>query len=124
MQEPLKKSPAAVIDALDGGRVFTWTETRTGMKFQAKYSDVLTYEIMLNYKFATDDFVSFKEWLGILGIDIPVPDSDILNIIGWSTWQIVDAYGFCWIPIDYQILSDGSFGITYPVEPNSDYLDY
>lgn len=119
-----KINAGKMIDALDNGRVLTWYEPITGQKIQSKWCDILLKEMELNYRFNTDGFVSFKEWLTILGIDIPIRDSDMINLVGWSTWQMMDAYSECWVPIGYAVRDDGSFSFTYPVEPNEDYLEY
>lgn len=105
----------------DDVRLFFEPITRT--YFEASISDVQRAEYLLNREMALTDYVRVNDFLKFLGQD----KTDIGDVLGWSTFQAHQSYGYAWIDFKHERveMEDGleCYVIKYPQEPSMDYLD-
>lgn len=92
--------------------------------FESTIADIQKAEYLLNRKLVSTDYARINDFLKYLGLE----QTDIGDVIGWSTFATHDLYGCGWIDFKHEKveLEDGleCYIIRYPQEPRLDYMDY
>lgn len=110
--------------------MFTYGEKRLFFEpmsrtyFEASLAEVQQAEYLLNRELVLSDYVRVNDFLRYLGID----ESDVGQVMGWSTFEMHESYGRSWIDFKHELteLEDGleCYIIKYPEEPKMDFMDY
>lgn len=92
--------------------------------FEASPAEVQQAQYLLNRELALTDYVKINDFLRYLGVD----ETDIGDVMGWSTFGTHELYGSCWIDFKHERveLEDGleCLVIKYPQEPRLDFMDF
>lgn len=110
------------IDDADGKELFY--DAFSERYFRSTLADVIAAEYEINHLLAQDCGVYLNEFYDELGID----EVDYGNYIGWSSFEIVETYWYCWVEFDHEkVTMDDGLECTIIhmlTEPSFDFENY